>query len=105
LNPEILKCSDGVRTALPLGGYPEGGNDAGGNTADIENAPCSLPALALAIPGIFFGSGGSGGGGGVRFGIPDAESGRKKGEIHSTARNAAGSRTMSARKIIWRDPR
>jgi len=67
-----------VRTALPLGGYPEGGNDAGGNTADIENAPHSLPALTFAIPGIFFGGGGGGGGGGVRFGIPDAESGRKK---------------------------
>lgn len=41
LNPEILKCSDGVRTMLPLPDIQRGGNDAGGNTADIENAtPC-----------------------------------------------------------------
>lgn len=38
LNPEILKCSDGVRTMLPLPDIQRGGNDVAGNTADIENA-------------------------------------------------------------------
>lgn len=60
----------GLRTMLPRGRYPEGGerDGGGGNTADIENA---LPS-AFAIPGIFFGDEGPG------LGIPDAESGKKK---------------------------
>ena len=38
LNPEILKCSNGVCTMLPLPDIQRGRNDAAGNTADIENA-------------------------------------------------------------------
>lgn len=86
LNPEILKCSDGergrMRTMLPLGRYPEGGekDGGGGNTADIENA---LPS-AFAILGIFFGGEGPG------LGIPDAESGKKRGGEKKVARPCNG---------------
>lgn len=73
LNPEILKCSDGACVQC----YPlvdtrrveRETADGGGNTADIENA---LPS-AFAIPGIFFRGEGPG------LGIPDAESGKKRG--------------------------
>lgn len=53
LNAEILKCSDGVRTMLPLPDIQRGGNDAAGNTADIENAHPEPPPLLDDPPCLF----------------------------------------------------
>ena len=50
LNPEILKCSNGVCTMLPLPDIQRGGNDAAGNTADIENARAAPSPWRFATP-------------------------------------------------------
>lgn len=43
LNPEILKCSDGGAYNVPLPDIQRGGNDAAGNTPDIEKRPRPTP--------------------------------------------------------------